>query len=98
MFPLPIDPHLPQIIARLREHRAVIIVAEPGAGKTTRVPPAILAANLLPREHSNLVMLPPRRVAARASALRIADARGWTLGEAVGCHIRFDRKIRRESR
>src|SRR5439155_21047347 len=98
MIDLPIDSHLPAIVDRLREHRAIVIVAEPGAGKTTRVPPAILAANLLPREHSNLVMLQPRRVAARASAMRIADERGWTLGEEVGYHVRFDRKIGRQTR
>src|SRR4051812_24245775 len=98
MIDLPIDAYLPTITDRLREHRAIVIVAEPGAGKTTRVPPAILAANLLPREHPNLVMLQPRRVAARAAAERIADERGWTLGQQVGYHVRFDRKLTRDTR
>ena len=93
MIDLPIDSHLPAIADRLRETRSVVIVAEPGAGKTTRVPPAILAANLLSADHPNLVMLQPRRVAARASAMRIADERGWTVGNEVGYHVRFDRKI-----
>src|SRR5438552_2277283 len=93
MVPLPIDPHLPQIIARLRESRAVVIVAEPGAGKTTRVPPAILHANLLSQQHPNVVMLQPRRVAARAVASRIAEEDDWKIGEEVGYHIRFDRRI-----
>ena len=65
MTPLPIDSHLPQILQQLRGSRAVVIVAEPGAGKTTRVPPAIVRSDLLTPEHPNLVMLQPRRVAAR---------------------------------
>jgi ATP-dependent helicase HrpB len=93
MIDLPIDSHLPAIVDRVREHRAIVIVAEPGAGKTTRVPPAVLSADILPKEHPNLVMLQPRRVAARASAMRIADERGWPLGNEVGYHVRFDRKI-----
>src|SRR5437867_984430 len=93
MSRLPIDIHLPEIIARLRESRAAVIVAEPGAGKTTRVPPAILDARLLSNEHPNLVILQPRRVAARAAAARIAEERGCRVGEEVGYHIRFDRKI-----
>src|SRR5439155_20057764 len=68
-------------------------VAEPGEGKTPRVPPAILDARLLSNEHPNLVMLQPRRVAARAAATRIADEHGWHVGDEVGYHIRFDRKI-----
>src|SRR5207249_2649224 len=93
MNPLPIDAYLPEIIARLREARAIVIVAEPGAGKTTRVPPAILEANLLSSNHPNLVMLQPRRIAARAAAARIAEERGWNIGDQVGYHVRFDRKI-----
>jgi ATP-dependent helicase HrpB len=93
MTPLPIDGHLPQIIQSLKRNRALVLVAEPGAGKTTRVPPAIVKAALLGAEHPNLVMLQPRRVAARAAAMRIADENGWRVGEEVGWHVRFDRKI-----
>jgi ATP-dependent helicase HrpB len=93
MVPLPIDSHLPEITSRLREARALVLVAEPGAGKTTRVPPAILRANLLSREHPNVVMLQPRRVAARAAAARIAEENGWDLGKEVGYHVRFERRI-----
>jgi ATP-dependent helicase HrpB len=93
MNPLPIDRYLHQLVATAREHRALVLVAEPGAGKTTRVPPALLHAGVLNDEHPNLVMLQPRRVAARASAERIADENGWTLGNQVGYHVRFDRKI-----
>ena len=93
MTPLPIDPFLPQIVSTLRERRSLVLVAEPGAGKTTRVPPAILAAGLLSADHPNLVMLQPRRVAARAAAARIAAENGWTVGKEVGHHVRFDKKV-----
>ena len=73
MTPLPIDEHLPAIVAAARSARSLVLVAPPGAGKTTRVPPAILNAGLLDPAHPNLIMLQPRRVAARASAARIAD-------------------------
>src|SRR5688572_15702819 len=99
VVPLPIDESIPQIIEQLRTHRALVLVAEPGAGKTTRVPPAILAAgDLLSSQNPNLVMLQPRRVAARAAAERIADERGWELGREVGYHVRFDRKLTRDTR
>jgi ATP-dependent helicase HrpB len=96
--PLPIDQYLPTIIAQARERRALVLVAEPGAGKTTRVPPALLRAGILGAQHPNLVMLQPRRVAARASAERIADENRWTLGREVGYHVRFDRKITDQTR
>src|SRR3954469_19412624 len=98
MIPLPIDSALPEIVANLRQHRALVLVAEPGAGKTTRVPPAVLSANLLSNEHPNLVMLQPRRVAARAAAERIAEERNLTLGREVGYHVRFDRKLTDQTR
>src|SRR4051812_5903829 len=94
MLPLPIDPFLPDIVARVRDRRSLVLVAGPGAGKTTRVPPALLrAGDLLSPQHPNVVMLQPRRVAARAAAMRIADENGWMLGDQVGYHVRFDRKI-----
>jgi ATP-dependent helicase HrpB len=96
--PLPIDPSLPRIVDALRAARSAVIVAPPGAGKTTRVPVAMLRAGLLDKEHPNLVMLQPRRVAARAAAARIADENGWQLGREVGYHVRFDRKITRDTR
>src|SRR5687767_5654449 len=80
MTPLPIDYFLPEIVARVRESNSLVLVAPPGAGKTTRVPPALLRTELLSDDHPNLLMLQPRRVAARASAQRIADENGWTLG------------------
>jgi ATP-dependent helicase HrpB len=95
---LPIDPVLPRVIAHLRDHRNLVLVATPGAGKTTRVPPALLDAGLLPPDRPNLVMLQPRRVAARATAEWIAQENGWTLGREVGYHVRFDRKLTRDTR
>jgi len=93
MTPLPIDPHLPQIVTRLAAAGALVLVAEPGAGKTTRVPPAMVRAGILRGEHPAIVMLQPRRVAARAAALRIAEENHWQLGEEVGYHVRFDKKL-----
>src|ERR671916_1249503 len=94
MTPLPIDRFLPEVVDRLRGSRSLVLVAPPGAGKTTRVPPAILRAGLLSAEHPNLVMLQPRRVAARAAAQRIADENaGWELGREVGYHVRFEKKV-----
>ena len=95
--PLPIDEVLPQVVARLREASGLVVVAPPGAGKTTRVPPAIVAAGLLAADHPALVLLQPRRVAARAVAQRIAEEQGWTLGREVGYHVRFERRLGRET-
>ena len=81
---LPIDPHVPGILERLREHRAVVVTAPPGAGKTTRIAPALAV-------DGPVVVLQPRRIAARSIARRIADERGWTLGHEVGWHVRFER-------
>src|SRR4051812_42882122 len=93
MIPLPIDTILSDAIESLRTHRAIVLVAEPGAGKTTRLPPAILKSNLLDAATPNLILLQPRRVAARAAAARIADENHWQLGREVGYHIRFERRI-----
>jgi ATP-dependent helicase HrpB len=98
MTSLPIDAHLPEIVRQLQSAKSLIIVAEPGAGKTTRVPPAILRAGILPADHPNVVMLQPRRVAARASANRIADENGWELGGEVGYQIRFEKRIGKNTR
>src|SRR5215211_7245473 len=93
MVPLPIDVVVPDVLAKLRAHRSLVLVAEPGAGKTTRVPPAIVMTEFLSGENPNVVLLQPRRVAARAAAQRIAEENGWQVGREVGYHVRFDRKI-----
>src|SRR5512132_2635274 len=83
--PLPIDPFIVDIRRALADARAVVVTASPGAGKTTRVPPALV-------DEGRVMLLQPRRVAARAIARRIALERGWTLGDHVGWQVRFERK------
>src|SRR5262245_35018983 len=87
--PLPIDAVLPDITAALRRHPNLVIRAPTGAGKTTRVPPALLAANLA---SARIIMLEPRRLAARAAARRMAGERGGRVGDEVGYHVRFDKQ------
>ena len=86
LIPLPIDASLDAICSAVRTARATVITAAPGAGKTTRVPPALVA-------DGPVLVLQPRRVAARAIARRIADEQGWTLGREVGWHVRFERNF-----
>lgn len=90
MVPLPIDPFIEKIRSALATARAVIVTAEPGAGKTTRLPPALLDAG-------PAIVLQPRRVAARAVATRICAERGWSLGRQVGYQVRFDRRLSPET-
>jgi len=85
--PLPVDGHLSRIVEAVRAHGAVVVVAPPGAGKTTRVPPA-LAAALGP-----VFVLQPRRVAARSLARRMAAENGWREGEEVGWQVRLERRF-----
>jgi ATP-dependent helicase HrpB len=84
---LPIDDVMPQVVAAVRDRRACVLVAPPGAGKTTRVPGALL--DLI---EGSIVVLQPRRLAARLAAARIASERGVQLGGEVGYQVRFDRK------
>jgi HrpA-like RNA helicase len=84
--PLPIDEHVEEIVAHVRRHRSAIIVAPPGSGKTTRVPPELA-------EIGKTILLQPRRVAARALTRRIASERGWRVGEEIGWQIRFERRF-----
>jgi ATP-dependent helicase HrpB len=88
--PLPIDPILPNLIAALRGASSVVLRAPTGAGKTTRVPPALLDAGVAPT--GRIIMLEPRRLAARAAARRISAERGGRLGDEIGYHVRFDRQ------
>lgn len=83
---LPIDPFLPGVAEQLRERRTIVLVAPPGAGKTTRVPRALLDAGLL--GSGALWVLQPRRVAARAAARRIASELGEPAGERAGYQVR----------
>ena len=88
-FPsLPIDERLAEICAVLRRSRSLVLVAEPGAGKTTRVPQALLAEGFA--ERGEIVVLEPRRLAARMAAHRVAEELGERVGERVGYQVRFD--------
>ena len=87
MQSLPIDSLLPEIVAELRRSPNLIIEAAPGAGKTTRVPSALLDAGIVPGE---VWVLEPRRLAARMAARRVAEERGEKLGETVGYQVRFE--------
>jgi ATP-dependent helicase HrpB len=78
---------LPEVVAQLRAHRALVLEAPPGAGKTTRVPRALLDAGLVDGE---IVVLEPRRLAARLAARRVADELGEAVGERVGYRVRFE--------
>ncbi len=86
--PLPIDPLLPDIVSALREHPALVLVAAPGAGKTTRVPLALLESGLA--GVGEVVVLQPRRLATRLAAQRVAEERGERVGVAVGYQVRFE--------
>ena len=86
LTPLPIDPHLEEIVAHVGQARTAIVVAPPGSGKTTRIPPALTALG-------RTILLQPRRVAARTLARRIAEERGGVVGGDVGWQIRFERRF-----
>src|SRR5579872_5619020 len=94
--PLPIDAALPELTAALRAGTAAILVAPPGAGKTTRVP-LVLAAEPWAKARRILV-LEPRRLAARAAAARMAQTLGETIGDTVGLRVRFGSKVSRRTR
>jgi ATP-dependent helicase HrpB len=87
---LPIDAILPEVIAKLRAHSSVVLRAPTGAGKTTRVPPALLDAKLT---YGRILVLEPRRLAARTAARRMAQEREQKLGDDIGYHVRFDRQV-----
>ncbi len=90
---LPIDSLLPEIRATLAAHGQCVLQAPPGAGKTTRVPLA-----LLDQVQGRIVMLEPRRLAARAAAERMAETLGETVGQRVGYRIRGEAKVSVETR
>jgi ATP-dependent helicase HrpB len=94
--PLPIDAVLDQVSRTLADSNAAVLVAPPGAGKTTRVPLALLDAPWL--KNRKIIMLEPRRIAARASAERMAKTLGERVGETVGYRVRFGSKVSRATR
>lgn len=90
LAPLPIDTILPELLAALRASPSAVLIAPPGAGKTTRVAPALLAAGLAGQ--GQIWLLEPRRLAARAAAVRMARELGGELGREIGYQVRFERK------
>ncbi|AXK73224.1 ATP-dependent helicase HrpB [Lysobacter sp. TY2-98] len=87
----PIDPLLPRIRESLAAHPRLVLEAPPGAGKTTQVPPALLDAPWL--DGRRILMLEPRRVAARAAAMFMAKSRGEEVGGTIGYRIRFENRV-----
>lgn len=87
---LPIDPLLPEAVAVLRKGSNLVLLAEPGAGKTTRLPRALLDAGLLAR--GECWVLEPRRLAARLAARRVAAELGEEVGGQAGYAVRFEQR------
>ncbi|MEN8206207.1 MAG: ATP-dependent helicase HrpB [Pseudomonadota bacterium] len=91
MQKLPIDKLLPELRQTLAQHRNTVLQAAPGAGKTTRVPLALLHAPWL--ENRKIIMLEPRRLATRAAARYMASLLGQRVGETVGYRVRLENKV-----
>src|SRR3954468_23006067 len=94
--PLPIDAVLNDLSRALASRNAGVLVAPPGAGKTTRVPLALLDEPWV--DNRKIVVLEPRRIAARASAERMARTLGERVGDTVGYRVRFSSKVSRLTR
>ncbi|MCK5639334.1 MAG: ATP-dependent helicase HrpB, partial [Gammaproteobacteria bacterium] len=96
MTALPIDSILPQLLRSLNTSNNVVLQAAPGAGKTTRVPLALLDEPWL--EGKRIIMLEPRRLAARNAALYMADLFGEPVGQTIGFRTRLESKITAQTR
>ncbi|HXE95859.1 MAG TPA: DEAD/DEAH box helicase, partial [Dongiaceae bacterium] len=96
MTRLPIDDILPDLLESFSTNQNIILHAPPGAGKTTRVPLALLGA--IPPEAGRIVMLEPRRIAAVSAARWMASCLGEEVGQTVGYSIRFDSCTSRATR
>jgi len=94
--PLPIDAVLDELTSTLARSNTAVLVAPPGAGKTTRVPLALLDAAWVGKK--KIIVLEPRRIAARAAAERMAQTLGEKVGETVGYRVRFGSKVSRATR
>jgi len=94
--PLPIDEALPALGDALRAHNAAVLVAPPGAGKTTRVPLALLDEEWLGGK--SIILLEPRRLAARGAAERMAKTLGERVGDTVGLRVRLGSKVSARTR
>src|SRR5258708_7638320 len=96
MLALPIDDALPRLTTVLAKRNAAVLVAPPGAGKTTRVP--LVLAREPWAKNRKILVLEPRRLAARAAADRMAATLGEAVGETVGYRVRFGSKVSRATR
>ena len=96
LAPLPIDSLLPEVLASLQGNPNLVITADPGAGKTTRVPRALLDSGML--AEGECWVLEPRRLAARLAAMRVAEELGEALGERAGYAVRFEQKVSKATR
>ncbi|HLX11961.1 MAG TPA: DEAD/DEAH box helicase, partial [Bacteroidota bacterium] len=93
---LPIIGVIPTLLAALEKHKNAVLSAEPGAGKTTRVPVALLEAKWL--QGKKIIMLEPRRLAAQRAATYMAQEMGERVGETIGYRIRGESKISKRTR
>jgi ATP-dependent helicase HrpB len=92
LMPLPIDDFLEDVKKRLKQNNQLLLVAEPGAGKTTRVPPALMSTT-----QGKILVLEPRRIAARSAAERICAEQNFQTGKEVGYQVRFENKVQPET-
>ncbi|HEX8936918.1 MAG TPA: DEAD/DEAH box helicase, partial [Sphingomicrobium sp.] len=95
MSRLPVDQVLPELIAALRDRTRALLIAPPGAGKTTRVAPALLQESWC---GGQILLLVPRRLAARAAAEFMASALAEAPGESIGYATRLDSKLSKRTR
>jgi ATP-dependent helicase HrpB len=93
LTPLPVDAILPEVLASLKRCPNLVIEAAPGAGKTTRVPPALLES-----AGGEVIVLEPRRIAARLAARRVAWEMGEQVGQTVGYQVRFEEAVSSRTR
>ncbi|QDT06826.1 ATP-dependent RNA helicase HrpB [Rubripirellula lacrimiformis] len=93
---LPVMQCVPEILAALQAGKSVVLKAPPGAGKTTGIPPVLL--NHAIAGEGKILLIQPRRLAARSAAARLASLVGTKLGDDVGYHVRFDKKVSHQTR
>lgn len=91
-YALPIDSHVPQLLEALKQRGALVLVAEPGAGKTTRVPAAMLRDGRW-AQSGDILVLQPRRIACRLAAHRVAGELGEAVGDRVGYQVRLEERL-----
>ena len=95
---LPIDAALPALRTALANRNAAVLVAPPGAGKTTRVPLVLLEESWAKKKNKKILVLEPRRLAARAAATRMAVTLGEQVGDTVGLRVRFGSRVTKRTR